>query len=383
MSVFQRNGHWYFDVTIDKKRKRKAIRQARNKEEAKIAEAEYRNKVYSGYDEEQERLERERLEQEKKLVLFSDFVENKYKPYAKKQKKGYLVEISVLKILTEYFSGFTLDKITTGDVIEFKGIRATEKTERGKVRSKATVNKEIAVLSAVLKLAVAYNLIKKNPVSSGIYYSDRDLPRRERILSEDEEIILFEKIGSDTTLSRQIEILIYTGIRRGELFSLEWRDIDFDEGFINLRQETTKTNKARFVYMFFNVKQVFEHLLDESGEVRETDKVFQGLIPSSLAARLSRKFRTVCEDLGWKDLNIYSLRHTYSTRCEKYGVSAFAHKALLGHTKLSMTERYTHLSKDAIKENLSTFEENIIASRNYAPNESTNLPKVIKFNRNE
>lgn len=380
MSVYQRNGHWYFDVTIDKKRKRKAIRQARNKEEAKIYEADYRNKVYSGYDEEQEKLEQERIEQEKKLVLFSDFIENKYKPYAKKQKKGYWVEISVLKSLVQHFSGFTLDKITTGDIIEFKGIRATEKTRLGKVRSKATVNKEIAILSAVLKLAVAYKLIKENPVTSGIYYSNRDLPFRERILSEDEEIVLFEKVSSDITLSQQIEVLLYTGIRRGELFNLEWRDIDFDESFINLRQETTKTNKARAVYMFFNVRQIFEQLLNESGEVRGTDKVFQGV--KALAAKLSRQFRAVCTDLGWKDLNIHSLRHTYSTRCEKYNVSAFAHKALLGHTKLSMTERYTHLSKDAIKENLSIFEENISVRRKNAANESEKPLKVLKFNKN-
>ncbi len=54
------------------------------------------------------------------------------------------------------------------------------------------------------------------------------------------------------------------------------------------------------------------------------------------------------------------MRHTFSTRAEKYGVGAFAQKTLLGHAKLSMTDRYTHISKEALKASLMNFEQYIV-----------------------
>ena len=64
--------------------------------------------------------------------------------------------------------------------------------------------------------------------------------------------------------------------------------------------------------------------------------------------------------LGWKDLTVHSLRHTFSTRADKFGIGAFAQKALLGHAKLSMTDRYTHLSKETLKDSLKGFENMLV-----------------------
>ena len=66
-------------------------------------------------------------------------------------------------------------------------------------------------------------------------------------MSDDEETMLFDRIHDKTDLSRKIEILLYTGMRRGELFKIEWRDIDLATGFINIRKEITKTGKVRII----------------------------------------------------------------------------------------------------------------------------------------
>lgn len=344
MSVFQRNGHWYLSVTVNGKRIRKAIKEAQTKRQAEKAERILRNEIYEN---------RFGIGGQK---LFTDFVENSYKPHAKEHKKGYSVECSVLNALIERFGKYRLCEITTEEIETFKRQRASQITLRGKTRSKATVNRDIAVLSAVFNLAKGFGEIKENPVSNIKYYTN--LPSRERILSEFEEKLLFKLIRNDVKFSRQIEILLYTGMRRGELFKLEWRNVDLTDGFINIPKEITKTGRGRIIPMLSNVKDIFQNLVFEAGDVQETDKVFSGAV--SQAGTFSKKFSDICVELGWKDLTVHSLRHTFSTRADKFGVGAFAQKALLGHSKLIMTDRYTHPSKDTLKQSLINFEGYVV-----------------------
>ena len=88
-------------------------------------------------------------------------------------------------------------------------------------------------------------------------------------------------------------------MRRGELFQLEWRDIDLTKNEINIRKETTKTGKGRVLPMLSNVRDVFENLCREAGEVHGTDKIFFGV--QSQANTFSRKFQEICLELGFKE----------------------------------------------------------------------------------
>jgi integrase len=344
MSVYQRNGHWYLDATVNGKRFRKAIKEARTKRQAEKAEQVLRDEIFEN---------RYGIGGQK---TFADFVEESYKPYAAHHKKGYNVELSVIKSLIDEFGGRKLFDITTEHIERFKRRRSAELTNRGAVRSRATVNRDIAVLSAIFNLAKSYGELKENPVSRVKYYGS--LNSRTRVLSEVEERILFNAFAGDESLKQKITVLLYTGMRRGELFKLEWRDISFDEGLIAIRPETTKTGKGRIIPMLSNVRRVFDRVRTGNPLARDGDRIFVG--PQSTPVSLSQAFRKVCDGLGWKDLKLHSLRHTFSTRADQYGVGPFAQKALLGHSKLSMTDRYTHVSNDTLKTCLEQFESHVI-----------------------
>lgn len=362
MSVHRRKTKkvsWYVHIQIDGKRIRKVIKEAQTRREAEKAERAILSELF-----------------EKRYGIggqknFAEFVENSYKPYAEENHKGYYVECSALKALVARFGKLRLADITPEEVEKFKRDRSNEITRKGKKRSKATVNRDVAVLSMVFNLAKSYGELKENPVNKTKYYTD--LPVRDRILSEDEERILFEHIRDDVRFSNQIEILLYTGMRRGELFKLEWRDIDLINGFINIRKEITKTNRARPLPMLSNVKAIFESLSREAGEIYPTDKVFEGIKSQDIA--LSNRFTAVCKKLGFKDLTVHSLRHTFSTRADECKVGAFAQKALLGHSRLAMTDRYTHPSKETLKENIVPLEQ-YINRRNDTKN--ANNPNLLK-----
>lgn len=361
MAVNQRGtkkGSWYVTITINGKRIRKVIPEATTRRQAERAERAIRNELF------------EKRYGDGGFRLFGDFVEKSYKPYAREHKKGFYVELTPLKALMERFGKLRLSEITPEDVNKFKIDRANEITSRGVKRSKATVNRDVAVLSAIFNLAKDYGEVKENPVNKVKYYGN--LPTRDRILSEDEEGILFERIRDDVNFSRQIEILLYTGMRRGELFKIEWRDIDLTENFINIRKEITKTGKARPLPMLSNVRAIFENLYAEAGQVLPTDKIFPGI--ESQAGAFSSHFRTVCDELGFKDLTVHSLRHTFSTRADECKVGAFAQKALLGHSRLIMTDRYTHPSKETLKENIVGMEQYV--SRTRKSKDAPSLPTM-------
>lgn len=346
MSVYERvkgSGNWYLYIGNNGKRIRKAIPEARNRRQAERAERVLRDEIFENrYGNGGQR-------------NFAEFVETTYKPYAEKEKRGYNVELSILKVLIERFGKLRLCEVTPEAVEKFKRARASETTTRGTEREKSTVNRDLAVLSAVFNLAKDFGEVKNNPVSNIKFF--KNLNSRDRVLSDEEEFIFFDYIRDDIKFSRQIEILLYTGFRRGELFKLEWRDVDLNEGYIHLRKEITKKYEARVMPMLSNVKAIFESLRREAGNIVETDKVFKGI--SSQPTELSAKFRRTCLKLGFKNLTVHSLRHTFSTRADEFKVGAFAQKDLLGHSKLSMTARYTHPKKETLKASLEPFEQHI------------------------
>lgn len=348
MSVHFENGTWYVRFQVNGHRVRKAIKEARTKTQAERAEQVLRNEIF------------ERKWGETGRRVFSDFVEKSYKPYAEQHKKGYDVERSVLAALDHAFGKLRLAEITPLRVLDFQRQRATEITNRGRQRSIATVNRDMAVLSAIMKLALKLGEIRENPVAKISYFGN--LPKRDRVLSDDEEIRLLEGVKADTDLREMIETLLYTGLRRGELQQLQWRDINFDLGVISIRADTTKTGKARTVPMLSNVRRILESRLAAEAEYARaapTATIFRN------GGTLSGRLKSACGRLGIQGVSAHTLRHTFSTRANQFGVDPFAQKAALGHSRLSQTADYTHQSIETFRGNFEGFESHI-ARRNNA-----------------
>ena len=116
MSVYFENGTWYVRFQVNGHRVRQAIKEARTKTQAERAEQVLRNEIF------------ERKWGETGRRLFSEFVEESYKPYAKQHKKGYDVERSVLAALVQSFGNLRLGEITPTRVLEFQRQRSTEIT---------------------------------------------------------------------------------------------------------------------------------------------------------------------------------------------------------------------------------------------------------------
>lgn len=140
-----------------------------------------------------------------------------------------------------------------------------------------------------------------------------------------------------------METALNTGMRRGELLSLKWEQIR--NGFIYLTE--TKSNKARQIPVNDRLAEVFR-------EVRRGNQLKSPYVFCDSKGRrfyeVKRSFASACRRAGIEAFRFHDLRHTFASHLVMKGVSLKAVQELLGHSDLTMTMRYAHLSKGHLQE---------------------------------
>ncbi|HEY2858546.1 MAG TPA: site-specific integrase [Terracidiphilus sp.] len=127
-----------------------------------------------------------------------------------------------------------------------------------------------------------------------------------------------------------------TGVRRGEMLSLKWMDVDMKNRRLYLRE--TKNGALRILPIPEFALVVLRSL--PSGKTG--DPVFAGVDPSKLSVYSKRVFSR----LGIPDASFHTLRHTAASWLVMEGVDLYAVGQILGHKTPRMTQRYAHLSPD-------------------------------------
>ena len=114
----------------------------------------------------------------------------------------------------------------------------------------------------------------------------------------------------------------FTGLRRGELLALHWRDVDFDSSLIRVRasyaggmQTSPKSGKVRSVPMAPDVAAMLKRLSEREHFTGEDELVFCGETGRFLdASALRRRYMRALKAAGLRSLRFHDLRHTFGTR---------------------------------------------------------------------
>lgn len=329
MAVRKRGQSWVCDVTIDGRRVQKTIKGARTKTEALKAEAVIRTRMF----------ERRYGIAEKPDCRFDKFVREGYLPYAKHNNKSYDRAEGIARVLCDYFGGRTLQEITPADIEGFKQERAQART-RGKKRKSinpATVNRELAVLSKVFSLAVDAGQIGVNPC--GRVKNFRVSGGRVRYLTTDEEKKLLAQLQPHKWVRDVVVTALHTGMRRGEIFNLQWFDVDSGRGLLHVRN--TKSGRDRDVPINSVVRSLLESLPKTSGYVFPSPKT------GGRMADVKSRFNPACDAAGLGGFRFHDLRHTAATRMIEAGIDIAAVREILGHADIRMTARYAHATSEA------------------------------------
>lgn len=204
-------------------------------------------------------------------------------------------------------------------------------TKRMSVVSAGTTIKELNIIKHLCRLAVRWELIPTDP--SANVERPPTPPDRVRYLHPDE---LIQVLKCCPEWLKPIAILaVSTGMRRGEILGLRWRDVDFQNRQIFLGM--TKNGKSRVVALNKIALVALQMLDPKPGAI---GKLFPDVRPDYVTGA----FKRACEYAKVPDAHLHDLRHTYASWLKMAGEDVHTVAILLGHKDLRMTTRYAHLN---------------------------------------
>jgi integrase len=208
-----------------------------------------------------------------------------------------------------------------------------------------TVRNVLELLRRIINFGVNMNLIK--PLSFKIRLQSLNNERTEDLSPEQLKALLkaLDK-DADQAAANLMRLALYTGMRRGELLRLKWEDLDFERGFINIREP--KGGKDQTIPL----NSAACGVLEKHPRHPESPWVFPGKDPKKHASEMRKSIKRIAKAAGLPKgfRPLHGLRHSFASRLASSGqVDMYTLQKLLTHKSFSMTARYAHLRDDALK----------------------------------
>jgi len=253
--------------------------------------------------------------------------------------------LGAVNTLKQHFGRHKLRSITYGGLCKYKSDRLETPTRSGGQRAIASVQRELAKLRRMLNIAQREGWIRKNPFAAGEpLISMADERKRERILTREEERRLLEACADPRRVHLRPIIIaaIDTGMRKGELLSLRWRDVDLEHGVIVIQAFNTKTMKQRELAMTTRLKLELARVFEESTQ-DPAARIF-GILDN-----VKRSFTSARKAAGLLDVRFHDLRHTSASRLVGAHIPLSEVGRVLGHTQANTTFRYVNMNVETAK----------------------------------
>jgi len=212
-----------------------------------------------------------------------------------------------------------------------------------------------ASMSIILFLAAiryAYTSILKVDPTLGI-----KRPKREKaipiVLSKEEVRTLLDSIENKKT-KLMLSMIYACGFRVSELVNLKLSDLDFAEDIGHVRMG--KGRKDRI----FNIPQNLKKQLEKQAMAQQESSgeyLFSGQNGKMSTRNPQKLLKNAAKKAGLKkDIHIHTLRHSFATHLLENGVDIRHIQLVLGHSSISTTEQYTHVSDIELKKIKSPFD---------------------------
>ena len=244
------------------------------------------------------------------------------------------------------FGAERLEDITT-ESIE----RWSERLAVGGRMNNRTRLKILTVLHGIMQRAKRVWKLPRNPVA------DVEKPVQARSISMDvfspEEVMALVREADSEQDAAIYLTAAFTGLRRGELVALRWRDVDFPRRHIRVTASyteralsTPKSGKVRSIPMAGPVAEILARLNQRPAFSGDDDLVFPGMGGGYLdASALYRRYKAALERAGLRSLRFHDLRHTFGTQViGNPKVSILQLKEWMGHADIDTTMKYLHFA---------------------------------------
>ncbi|CAH7051121.1 Integrase [Vibrio chagasii] len=301
--------------------------------------------VASGVDVQVQRTEERKAEVRRSLTL-GKYLEEHYKDYLfamnpKTAKQSYQSIANTFAFLADK----PLEDIKAWDIQQW----VTEKRKLG--RAPATIEYTFNRLKAALNRAVEWEFIESHNLSS-VKIAKEDNTRI-RYLSESEEAALISALAfreaqlCEDHDSHQyadffmplITLAMHTGMRKGEMLTLRWESVSFENRYLTILSENAKSKKKRTIPMN---DTVFNMLSQWRAQNLNEDYVF--VHEGKRVSFFQYPWQNLLKTAGISNFRFHDLRHHFASKLVMAGVDLNVVRELLGHADLKMTLRYAHLA---------------------------------------
>ncbi|MED0736727.1 tyrosine-type recombinase/integrase [Aneurinibacillus thermoaerophilus] len=243
-----------------------------------------------------------------------------------------------------------------------------------------------SILRSAFNTALKWQLVSKNIMSN---VEVPKLKRKEKGIWTLEQAQQFLNYAKEKGTRRYIVYLlaIYTGMRRGEIFGLRWKDVDLENGKISINQTLswvsgqglifqeakTKRSHRSISISDFVVQELKNHKLQQRKEKLRIGEAYndQDLVVASAYGNpmnprgVTDYFRKLTVEAGLPVIRFHDLRHTHATIMLKLGEHPKIVSERLGHSNIQMTlNLYSHVTPDMQKDASHRFEEAMKSAQN-------------------
>lgn len=293
------------------------------------------------------------------------FLKNEFNRYIEIERTG---SKYTLKSYNEDLSDFwnylkTEYKIEHPKEISYKMIRYYLGVLNDNIKKSTTVSRHLSTIKSYMKFLCREGVISKNPADKVSY------PKKEKILPkfmfEQEVEQILNSIEPDNYLNMRnkflLEMLYSTGMRVSEIVSVDIDDIKPENDAIII---TGKGNKQRYVFYGRFVQKMLDTYLEYRKlflKQLEISSDNSALFLNNNGGRLTvRGVRYLVKKIVkyaeiQKNITPHTFRHSFATHLLNNGANIRIVQELLGHSNLSTTQIYTHISKEKMVEMYNKF----------------------------
>jgi len=341
MSIFKRGSVYWFHFMFNGEHVQRSTKQG-NPKVARQIEAAHRTALAMG---------EVGIEARKPAPIFKEFAERFVSHVeARHENKPQTVAFYAAKLsrLLEYapIGSARLDRIDEGLIEAYI-------VERRASVGPATVNRELATLRRMLRLAQEWKEIQRVP-RIRLLSGERT---REFVLSRQQEAIFLS--ACPQPLHDIAVLMLETGLRIGEALHLEWSDVTLRPlngarfGFIRIREGKSKNAKRVIPLTDRAAALLLGRWNTRTSAVVFGNREGQPYVGTSI----NHLHQTVCNPkvngkrkrIFPRDFVLHSLRHTMLTRLGESGVDAFTIMRIAGHSSITVSQRYIHPTPEAVE----------------------------------
>ncbi|PYP84642.1 MAG: hypothetical protein DMG65_22170 [Candidatus Angelobacter sp. Gp1-AA117] len=244
------------------------------------------------------------------------------------------------KVFLPYFAEMPIGEITKNEMIRYRKERHKQKK-----LAETTINRDIEVIRHVLFWAVEERILPANPLARSRLARARRVKRPILSIQEEEQLLAV----AAPHLKNIIIAALDTGMRRGELLSQRWEDVDFFRKLLVVTKSKTAEGESREL-----------PLTTRLSELLTLNRKPKGLIFTfgDLAIRaIKTSWRTAIKKSGIRHFRFKDLRTTFNSRLIEAGVIKDVRMELMGHSRNEDTnDLYSQIELPLLREAISKLE---------------------------